>query len=91
MVEQVGPQGEPVFRVEGVFDPMAATALRAHLRDGPAVARVVLDFTHAREVYALGLAVVCHGLVADGVAVRFRGLSQHHDRMLRYLGFGAAA
>ncbi len=88
------PAGVPdavVIRVEGMFDPMAASALRARLAHARPQLPIVLDFAHAREVSDLGLAVLAHGLVSDGARVRLRGLSQHHERMLRYLGLDAAA
>jgi hypothetical protein len=75
-----------VVHVEGTFDPMAASALHARLRDKGSTGPIVLDFSRAREVYDLALALVVHGLVSDGIRARFRGMSAHHSRMLRYLG-----
>ena len=77
---------ELVIKVEGAFDPIAGSAIRARLAEARRTGPVVLDFSHAREVSDLGLAVIGQGLVTDRVAVRFRGLSRRHERMLRYLG-----
>ncbi len=86
MMDPAGTPEPVVIRVEGMFDPMAASALRARLAQARPQRPIVLDFAHAREVSDLGLAVLAHGLASDGSSVRFRGLSQHHERMLRYLG-----
>ncbi len=74
--------------VEGTLDPMAASSLRSRL-SGKARS-VVLDFSRAREVHDLGLAVLAHGLASEGITARFRGLSHHHERLLRYLGLDRA-
>ncbi len=81
---------EIVISVEGTLDPMAASLLRSRLTAAHASVPVVLDFGHARDVHDLGMAVLAHGLVSDHLTVRFRGLSLHHERMLRYLGFDVA-
>ena len=74
--------------VEGTFDPMGASALRSRLAGN--ARRVVLDFSRALEIHDLGLAVLAHGLAAEGIATRFRGLSPHHERLLRVLGLDLA-
>lgn len=84
------PDGETVLSVEGSFDPMTAHELHARLSAARCAAPVVLDFHKVVEVHDLGIAVLAHGLARDGIPVRFRGLSQHHERILRYLGFDAA-
>ena len=83
------PEEELWVAVEGTLDPMAASELRSRLAGTDR--RVVFDFGRAREVHDLGLAVLAHGLAADGIPARFRGLSLHQERMLRYLGLDAAA
>jgi hypothetical protein len=84
------PGPDLVIPVEGTFDPMAAAALRARLAELGS-AGCVLDFSRAREVYDLGLALLADAVAArPGAPVRFRGLSQHHARMLRYLGVDGA-
>ncbi len=75
-----------VVGIEGTFDPAAAAVLRLELARSHPTSTVVLDFSHARAVHDLGLAMVARALAAEGVATRFRGLSQHQARMLRYLG-----
>lgn len=91
MVESGTSQRDVVaISVEGTFDPMMASALRATLGRSPTPAPVVLDFSRAREVSDLAIAMLVHGLAADRIPVRLRGLSLHHARMLRYLGLDAA-
>ena len=77
--------------IDGVFDTPAATALRRRLADGAPLEPVLLDFTRARDVYDFALAFIAHGLVTDGIAARYRGLTHHHERMLHYLGFDTNA
>lgn len=78
---------QTVIFVEEIFDPVAARALHARLGEMAAVANVVLDFSRARAVDDSGLALLAGGATAsDGPAIRFRGLSRHQERMLRYLG-----
>jgi hypothetical protein len=92
MLDTVGAdQQDVVIPIEGAFHPMAAAALRTRIGTLRSAARLVIDFTRAREVSDLAIAVLAHGLVSDRVAVRLRGLSQHHERMLRYLGIEVAA
>jgi len=80
-----------VIFVEEVFDPVAARALHARLDEMSSVTRVVLDFSRAREVEDSGLALLAGGVAASArLAVRFRGLSRHQERMLRYLGVNPA-
>jgi anti-anti-sigma regulatory factor len=79
-----------VVAIEGTFDPVAAVSLRDRIATLAASDGVVLDFTHVREVEDLGLGLLVYGMAADHVTgVRFRGLSHHHERMLRYLGVDA--
>jgi len=78
-----------LITVEGTFDAVAASALHQRIVGSRRLRRVVLDFSRARDVSDLGIAVLAHGLVDDRVAVRLRGLSMHHERMLRYLGLDA--
>ena len=86
------PPPGTVVAVEGTLDPAAATALRDGLTAMPAGQQVILDFTHARSIEDIALAALADGLLADRrVEVRFRGLSQHHERVLRYLGMDPAA
>ncbi len=74
--------------VEGTLDPMAASAIRARLAGTHRL--VVLDLSRAREVHDLGVAVLAHGLAVLGIPAQFRGLSAHHERLLRHLGLDAS-
>lgn len=76
---------DTIVAIGGTFDNKAAFELRKRIADRPDSGPVILDFTRARDVDDFALAVVAHGLVSDGVPVRFRGLMHHQERMLRYL------
>jgi hypothetical protein len=80
-------EGAVIF-VGGVFDAAAALKLRGLTRkleppmeDGA----LVVDFGRAREVTATGLAALMDAFADVPRPPRFRGLSQHHQRILRHL------
>jgi hypothetical protein len=81
-------EGAVIF-VGGVFDAAAAVKLRGLARqldsavDGATA--VVVDFGRAREVTAIGLAALMDAFADGPRAPRFRGLSQHHRRILQHL------
>ncbi len=83
---------DAVVAIEGTLNPAAAAELRNGLATVPADEHVILDFSHVRTVEDIALATLADGLVADHrVNVRFRGLSQHQERVLRYLGMDPSA
>jgi STAS domain len=75
---------DEVFSISGVFDPIAAARFRARFAELPRDAPVVLDFSAASEVSDLALWVLLAAPRHPCLALR--GLTQHHERMLRYLG-----
>jgi anti-anti-sigma regulatory factor len=82
-------EGAVIF-VGGVFDAAAAVKLRGLTRqlEPPAAedgGTVVVDFGRAREVTATGLAALMDAFADVARPPRFRGLSQHHQRILRHL------
>jgi hypothetical protein len=80
-----GAHGEVVIHIDGDFDASAATRLSGWLVEVPAGQPLVLDFTQVKTCEDFGLAAVAHDLAArDGLVVR--GLTRHHERMLRYFG-----
>ncbi len=80
-----GARGEVVVRLDGNFDATAAMRLSGWLVEVPSGEPLVLDFTQVRSCEDFGLATVARDLVArDGLVVR--GLTRHHERMLRYFG-----
>ncbi len=81
--------GEDVFSVEGSFDAVVAYKLRDQIAACRGDLPIVLDFRCALDIHDLGIAVLADGLIRDGIRADFRGLSQHHERILRYLGFDA--
>ncbi len=76
-----------VISIDGIFDTQAASALRESLAAMTPAGPVVLDFSRARDVHDFALAVIAHGLAADGITARYRGLLRHQERLLHYLGF----
>jgi STAS domain len=80
-----------VISIDGIFDAPAASALLKTLRGMSLAETVVLDFSHARDVYDFAVAVIAHGLATEGISARYRGLMHHQERMLHYLGFETSA
>jgi hypothetical protein len=80
-----GAHGEVVVHLDGHFDASAATRLSGWLVEVPSNDPLVLDFTQVRTCEDFGLAAVAGDLAArDRLVVR--GLTRHHERMLRYFG-----
>ena len=80
-----GAHGEVVVHLDGHFDASAATRLSGWLVEVPSDDPLVLDFTQVRTCEDFGLAAVARDLAArDRLVVR--GLTRHHERMLRYFG-----
>jgi anti-anti-sigma regulatory factor len=79
-----------VIPIDGVFDTPAASALRKRLAKMTRAGPILLDFSRARDVHDFALAVIAHGLAADGTAARYRGLTHNQERMLHYLGFATS-
>ncbi len=80
-----GAHGEVVIRLDGHFDASAATRLSGWLVEVPSNDPLVLDFTQVRTCEDFGLAAVANDLAARNRLV-VRGLTRHHERMLRYFG-----
>ena len=82
-----GPTLDAVFSITGCFDPFAASRFRARLADLAPEVSVVLDFSRAAEVSDLALAMLASAFERSRhPRVTLRGLTLHHERMLRYLG-----
>lgn len=80
-----GARGEVVIRLDGDFDAGAARRLSGWLGEVPSGDELVLDFTRVRVCEDFGLASVASDLATRGHLV-VRGLTRHHERMLRYFG-----
>jgi hypothetical protein len=81
---------DSVIRVTGTFDRDAAERLRHALSTTWAAdpGAVLVDFSLAREVSDVGLALVAAPLLGGNLRVRFRGLTQRQRRLLRFLSPG---
>lgn len=78
---------DAVLEIAGPFDAPAATRLRKFLVELPPDRYVVLDFSHARDVSDLALAVLAMALRGPRhPRVLLTGMMRHQERMLRYLG-----
>jgi hypothetical protein len=89
MYETASLQAEgSTIRVDGTCDDGAVTRLCAitlgALRAHPA-GEVVVDLTRARSVTPAALAALLGVCAEDFDRVRLRGLSRHHERILRHL------
>jgi hypothetical protein len=72
------------------FLPEDADRIEAALAGSPDV-EVEIDFRGVREVHPEALSRLA-GILSDrGVRVRFRGLTERHARVMRYLGARASA
>lgn len=80
-----GAHGEVVIRLDGTFDAGAANRLSGWLVEVPSEDPLVLDFSRVRTCEVFGLASVARDLAAREHLV-VRGLTRHHERMLRYFG-----
>ena len=75
--------------IEAVFDISAALRARDRLARLPPGSAVCVDLTRAGESHDAAFAVLADGIARlEGVAVRFRGLTDRQSRMLRYFGVG---
>jgi len=82
-----GEQFDAIVSITDAFDPIAASKLRARLSVMSPDACVLLDLSRALEVADLALAVLADALAtAPHPRVLVRGLTQHQERLLRYLG-----
>src|SRR6185295_7180985 len=80
---------EAVLEAGALFDVPAALRLAKAIASMPQASKVVIDFLHTRECHDFALAVLAQALVRlDGgvLQVKTRGLTTHHERLLRYLG-----
>ena len=80
-----GAHGEVVVHLDGHFDASAANRLSGWLVEVPSGQPVVLDFSRVKMCEDFGLARVARDVVARDRCV-VRGLTRHHERMLRYFG-----
>ena len=80
-----GARGEVTIRVEGDFDSTEAGRLVGWLREVPPHEPLVIDFAGARHRHDFGLATFA-GELAGRTQLTVRGLSRHHEKLLRYFG-----
>lgn len=78
---------DAVLSISGPFDAPAASKLRTFLVELPPDRNVMLDFSHARDISDLALAVLAMALRGPRhPRVLLTGMMKHQERMLRYLG-----
>ncbi len=78
---------DQLFRVQGSLDSFRVRSILAAVDELPANVHVVVDLSDAMRVEDAAVASLIAGL---GVRrFRLRGLSTHHQRLLRYLGLPA--
>ncbi len=82
---------ETVIRVTGAFDRDSAVRLRSALARAWASepGTVLIDFSLAQEVSAVGLAAMLEPIRDGEVRLRFRGLTQRQRLLIRMLEPGA--
>jgi len=80
-----GAHGETVISIGGDFDATAASRLSGWLAELSPGDPLVLDFTQVRICEDFGLAAVA-GDLASHAGLVVRGLTRHHERVLRYFG-----
>jgi anti-anti-sigma regulatory factor len=78
-----------VISVGGAFDASTGSALCTRLAAMRSGTSVVLDFRHARDVNDVALAMLLRRIGELRARVWLWGLSQHHERVLRYLGLAS--
>lgn len=76
---------DEVIRIDGVVDSNSVRALLAATATLPNSVGIIIDVSESPAVEDVAVA-----LLADGLSARrrfqLRGLSVHHQRLLRYLG-----
>jgi hypothetical protein len=78
-----------IIKMEGVFDVPAAQRVARELATA-GEGEVRIDLTRVREFHDFGIALLARELAGrDHTSVS--GLSQHHVRLLRYLGIDSGA
>ncbi len=79
-----------VVELTGAFDPAEADRLHALLLELEPAMPVTLDFREVRLFHDLAVARLARELDGEHRHVALLGLSEHHHRLLRYIGVGAA-
>ena len=84
------PSGGAVVAVEGSFDAADADQLRSIASALEAGGLVTLDFHEVRSASDIAVAQLARGLLEAPGHVSMVGLSEHHHRVLRYIGLEPA-
>ncbi len=80
--------GHVVFTVAGTFGADDARELRRLLAELDPGGRVTVDFHDVRRLDDVAVSALGQGLGGGGPQVELVGLSDHHRRLLRYVGRG---
>ena len=75
-----------IIRVEGLPDVASAAAVVSRLGGADPAALVRIVFGAKADCHLVPLALVGDAITRRGTPVQIEGLSQHHLRVLRYLG-----
>jgi anti-anti-sigma regulatory factor len=82
--------GGDVIAIEGSFDIADADRLRSIIDALNSTGPVTLDFHGVRSASDMAIAQLARGLVEASRRVSLAGLSEHHHRLLGYLGAATA-
>ena len=88
-IEVISTAADAVVLMTGELDLPAASRVSAtcdRLAQTDPGRPIVLDFSRVQRVQDVALAALSHHEAQLPCPVRLRGLGQHQDRMLRYLG-----
>jgi anti-anti-sigma regulatory factor len=83
-------RGETVLQLHGSFDAQDARELHEVLQAVDRDAHVTVDFREVRLFHDYAVAMLARD-VSRAPNVALLGLSEHHHRLLRYLGIDPAA
>jgi len=74
--------------IDGIFDRHTVEDVRDTVMSLQGTAEIWLDFGRTQSIKDFALVLAARALMlVDGAYIHLRGLSDHQDRVLRYLGF----
>jgi hypothetical protein len=88
LIDALAGRGETVLVVHGTFNRQDLAALERAIAEAGRGARVRVDLHEARNCDDAAIAMLARGLQGSAGDVEVVGLSDHHHRLLRYMGVG---